>query len=290
MKVLVTGASGFLGRFVVAELLRRGHDVAALARSDQAERKVAALGAEAVRGDLDHPDELASAFGSAKAEVLANLASLGFGHAPAIVGAAGRAGLDRALFVSTTAIFTSLNAPSKAVRMDAERAIEASGLDWTILRPTMIYGAPGDRNIERLLRVLRWAPVIPLPAGGRGAIQPVHVVDLARFVVSALEIDRTVHRAFNVAGPEPLPLRRAVGEAARAVGRKPLLLPVPLRPVQGAVGVYEHMVRRPRLKAEQVLRLGEDKAFAIDDASALGYQPRPFARGVAEEAAALGLA
>ena len=106
----------------------------------------------------------------AECDALVNLASLGFGHARGIVRAAVRAGLDRAVFVSTTAVTTTLPARSKAVRLAAEDEIRGSGLSWTILRPTMIYGAAGDRNLSRLLALLarlqRGSAPLPLVAAG----------------------------------------------------------------------------------------------------------------------------
>jgi uncharacterized protein YbjT (DUF2867 family) len=284
----VTGGSGFLGSRVIPLLRSRGHDVTALARSSEATERVAALGAEAIPGDLDDPASLDSAFGASGAEVLVNLASLGFGHAETIVAAAEDAGLARAVFVSTTAIFTNLNASSKAVRVAAERAITTSGLAWTIIRPTMIYGAPEDRNIARLLQLLRRSAVIPVPGGGRRLQQPVHVDDVAMAVVLAAETDEARGRAYDIAAPEPLTFRQLIETAATAVGRRPRLVPVPLRPLIVALRAYESVVSSPRLKAEQLERLAEDKAFDIGPARAdLGFDPRPFSVGVAQEAALL---
>src|SRR5207248_542270 len=138
------------------------------------------------------PRSLDAAFGVAEADALVNLASLGFGHAPVIVAAAEGAGIDRSVFVSTTALFTRLNAGSKSVRQAAEESIRTSALRWTIIRPTMIYGRPDDRNMARLLAAIcRW-PVIPLPGGGRRLQQPVHVDDVATAVVGAVEVERAV--------------------------------------------------------------------------------------------------
>ena len=147
MRLLVTGGSGFLGGYVLDAAAMRSHEVVALARSTAAASVVTARGAYPLTGDLDDPAGLARAFSAARCEALVNLASLGFGHAPAIVAAARAAGIDRAVFISTTAVITSLPARSKHVRLDAERQIAESGLKWTILRPTMIYGATGDRNL-----------------------------------------------------------------------------------------------------------------------------------------------
>jgi uncharacterized protein YbjT (DUF2867 family) len=297
MRLLVTGGSGFLGRFVLAEAARRGHSCVALARSETAAQAVAAAGALPLAGDLDDPAGLAGAFASVNCDALVNLASLGFGHAPAIIAAASGAGLDRAVFVSTTAITTALPAPSKAVRIAAETAIRASSLSWTILRPTMIYGAPGDRNLARLLTLLARAgrgwplPLpVPVPGGGQRLQQPVHVADLAGAVLSAVERPQAARRRYDVAGPEPLTFADLIGAAGATVGCRVRVLPVPLAPVIAATGGYERVSRRPRIRAEQWQRLAEDKAFPIDDAARdLGYAPQSFAAGIRGEARALGL-
>jgi uncharacterized protein YbjT (DUF2867 family) len=289
-RLLVTGGSGFLGGYVLREAARRGHEVVALARSDPAAARVTALGARPVAGNLDEPGSLDKAFITARCDILVNLASLGFGHAPAVVAAAERAGLSRAVFVSTTAITTSLPAPSKRVRLAAEECIRASALEWTILRPTMIYGAPGDRNLSRLLSLLRRTPVLPVP-GGKHLQQPVHAADVADAVLAAAGRPASVGRVYDVAGPEPLTFAELLNACARAVASRTRFVPVPLTPVVAAARGYELLSRSPRLRAEQLCRLAEDKAFSIDDAVRdLGYAPRPFTDGIRAEARALGLA
>lgn len=288
MRVHVTGGSGFLGGSVIPRLITAGHEPTALARSRPAAERVTALGATSVPGDLDDPASVDAAFAHSGSEALVNLASLGFGHAPTIVAAAEEAGLKRAVFVSTTSIFTRLASGSKAVRVAAEETITASGLDWTIIRPTMIYGAPGDRNMARLFRGLRRIPVLPLPGGGTGLQQPVHVDDLAAAIVNALDRPASVRRCYDVGGPEPLTLRAVIEQAGEAVGRRPRLVSVPLTPVVRMVRLYEAVAPSPRLKPEQVARLAEDKAVDIAPAEDdLDFHPRSFDDGIRAEAALL---
>jgi uncharacterized protein YbjT (DUF2867 family) len=285
VRVLVTGGSGFTGGFTLAELGRRGHEVVVLVRSSAAAERVVSRGATPIFGDLDDPASIDAAFVSANADVLLNIASLGFGHAPAIVAAAQEAGINKAVFVSTTGIFTNLNPTSKAVRVAAESTIAASGLKTIIVRPTMIYGAPGDRNMERLLALLRRTPTVPMPGGGKRLQQPIHVEDLAQVLATAVEGVGSTQGAFDVAGPEPLRFRDLVTQAAAAVGRHPRMFSVPLSLVRGAVSAQERLPIRTLIKLEQIDRLVEDKAFDISPAqSALGFAPRPFTHGISQEA------
>ena len=288
MRVAVTGATGFTGRRVVSELLRRGHEVVALVRPPAA--RLAAPGvARVIEGDMADPRALAGLL--AGAEAFVHAASLGFGHASAVADAVEAAGLRRSVFFSSTALFTHLPAPSKAVRLAAEARVRALPGEWTILRPTMIYGAAGDRNMERLIRFLARSPLVPLPGGGRALVQPVHVEDLGRAAVDALLCPQAARREYNLAGADPAPLRELVRYVAGLLGRRPLLLTVPVRPVAAALRVWAALRLPPRLTPEQVLRLAEDKAFPYEEARRdWGYAPRGWREGLAAEVASLAAA
>jgi uncharacterized protein YbjT (DUF2867 family) len=291
MRLLVVGGSGFLGRYVLREAVRQGHELLALARSPAAADSVEANGARPIAGDLDDTRGLDEAFSAARCEALVCLASLGHGHGPGIVAAAEEAGIPRGVFVSTTAVTTTLHPVTKQVRLTAEQQIRGSALDWTILRPTMIYGDAGDRNVSRLLRLLSRAAVLPVPGPGQCLHQPVHVADVAAAVLSALKRHMAIGALYDVAGPEPLAFTELLRTCARAVGSRTRLVPVPLAPLVTLARGYERLSRHPRMRAEQLLRLAEDKAFLIDDAiHDLGYAPRSFADGIADEARLLGLA
>ena len=228
---------------------------------------------------------------TARCDALVNLASLGFGHAPAIIAATEQAGIGRAVFVSTTAVTTTLPAPSKRIRLAAERQIRYSRLQWTIIRPTMIYGAARDRNLSRLLRLLSRTRLFPVPGGGRHLQQPVHVTDVADAVLTAVERPAAVGMIYDVAGPEPMTFAALLQACARAVASRTRFVPVPLSPVIALASGFERVSQHPPIRAEQLRRLAEDKAFAIETAIRdLGYAPRPFADGIRAEARALGLA
>jgi uncharacterized protein YbjT (DUF2867 family) len=135
-ELIVTGATGFTGKFVVQELLSRGVKFDCLVRNPAKAEVLNSQGFTTVEADLSNPESLLSVL--PKYKKLINVASIGFGAAPIIVKACEESGISRAVFVGTTAIFTSLAAQTKSVRQAAEQAIMSSNLDYTILRPTMI--------------------------------------------------------------------------------------------------------------------------------------------------------
>jgi uncharacterized protein YbjT (DUF2867 family) len=288
MRVLVTGATGFTGSYVVPLLLRQGAHVRCLVRANSETSRLPLSEIELAFGDLSEQDSIERALQGTDA--LVNIASLGFGHAPNIVNAAIATRVQRAVFISTTAIFTTLNAPSKAVRLAAEELVRASGLSYTILRPTMIYGSSRDRNMCRLIRYLRRWPLIPVFGRGEHLQQPVYVEDLAAAVVQSLRTEQAMGRSYNVSGPAPLTYNRIIDTVSEALGRKARKVHLPAAPLVTALGQLERFSARLPVKAEQILRLNEDKAFdpgeAIKD---FGYSPRPFAEGIKLELQEMGM-
>lgn len=288
MIVALAGGTGFTGRRVAMRLAAAGHSLRCLVRATS-DRRVLPADAEVVEGDLADVASLAKWLGGADALVFC--ASMGQGHVPRVADAADAAQVRRSVWVSTTAIFTSLPAASKSMRLQAEECARGSAAAWTIIRPTMIYGARGDRNMERLLRwVARW-PLVLVPGNGRALLQPVHVDDLADAIVAALTSPAAERNAYDVSGRAPLSLDATIAAAATALGRRGRKVHLPLRPVVWLLAAPERIGWSFPVRSEQVRRLAEDKAIVHDAAARdLAFAPRAFEEGIAEEARALGLA
>jgi uncharacterized protein YbjT (DUF2867 family) len=288
MRVLLAGATGFTGRRIAAELIAGGHRVRCFVRPGSDRSVLGEADCEFAVGDLGEPSSLEVALRGMDALLFA--ASLGFGHGPGVVRACAGAGVGRALFFSSTSLFTRLATASKITRLRAEDAIRDSDLDFRILRPTMIYGAPGDRNVERLLRAASRWPALPVVGGGRRMVQPVFVDDLAALAVRALESPDARRRVYDVPGARALTQRDLFREAFLAVGRRPRFIPVPAALAICGARVAETLLVRPPVRAEQVRRLLEDKDFEFEAARVdLGYDPVDIAAGLRIEAVRLGL-
>jgi len=282
MKIFVTGATGFTGSRVVPLLLKSGYEVRCLYRASSDRSQLPQPEIEWALGDVSDAQSLTSA--TQGADALINIASLGFGHADSIISAAQNAGIKRAVFISTTAIFTQLNAPSKKVRVAAELAIETSGLKFTILRPTMIYGSPRDRNMWRLIRFMRYSPIVPVFGDGKYLQQPVFVDDVAMAIVNCLSNDTTIGKSYNIAGKHALTYNDVIDTIARQMNKPIWKVHVPSKPVVSMLSLLERIRIPFPIKAEQVLRLNENKGFDYTEAQRdFGFSPLSFEEGIGLE-------
>ena len=282
MKIFITGATGFTGSRVVPLLLKSGYAVRCLYRASSDRSSLANLDIEWALGDVSDAQSLT--FAMHGTDALVNVASLGFGHADSIISAAKSAGIQRAVFISTTAIFTQLNAGSKKVRVAAELAIETSGLKYTTLRPTMIYGSPRDRNMWRLIRFMRLSPIVPIFGDGKYLQQPIYVDDVAQALVSCLSNDNTIGKSYNIAGKQALTYNDVIDTIAKQMNKHVWKIHVPSKPVVSLLRFLERTRIPFPIKAEQVLRLNENKDFSYAEAQRdFGFSPLSFEEGIGLE-------
>lgn len=282
--VAVTGARGFVGKRLIERLVKAGTTTVAIVRPGRDSSGLRAMGATVREADLSEPERYPSAFSGVDA--LVHLS--GMGQLTRLASVLETAGLERGVFIGSTGIYTKLDSESAESKRKGEAALRASSLQYTILRPTMIYGYPDDRNMSRLLRYLMRVPVVLVPGAGRTLQQPVHVDDLVEAIVCALLDPSSALREYDLGGPRPLSLREVIAEAAGGLRRRAVVVPLPLAPSHALVaGLYRIGLRGP-VSPEQVQRLAESKAVDITAARRdLGFEPRPFADGIRSEARAV---
>jgi uncharacterized protein YbjT (DUF2867 family) len=284
MKVLLTGGTGLLGGALLDVLLTGGHEVRCLIRGGSSgASRLDPLPLELVRGDAGDARALSRALSGMDA--LLHVA--GIEYAPPVVEAARQAKVGRLVVVGSTSAHSAYPFRS-GPKLRMEELVRESGLEYTIVRPTMIYGSELDKNMHRLLRFLDRSPVFPVFGPGGNLWQPVYHEDCAGGVYEALVRPAAVGESYDLPGPEPLTYLELVETAAGALGRKPSIVRLPLEPVRLALAAAERLRLPLPIKSEQVLRLREDKAYPYDKAAKdLGYAPRPFREGIALEVARL---
>jgi uncharacterized protein YbjT (DUF2867 family) len=284
VKVLLTGGTGLLGGALLDLLLAEGHEVRCLVREESPRAsRLSTLRVDLARGDADDARALSLALSGMDA--LLHVA--GIEYAPAVLDAARRAEVGRLVVVGSTSAHSAYPYRSDP-KLRMEKLVRESGFDYTIVRPSMIYGSELDKNVHRLLRFLDRSPVFPMFGSGENLWQPVYHEDCARGVYEALARPAAVGQSYDLPGAEPLTYLELVKTAAGALGRKPRIIRLPLEPVRRALVAAERLRLPLPVRSEQVLRLREDKAYPYDKADReLGYAPRPFREGVALEVARL---
>jgi uncharacterized protein YbjT (DUF2867 family) len=284
VKVLLTGATGLLGGALLELLLAEGHEVRCLVREGTPRAsRLDPRRTELARGDAGDARALSRALSGMDA--LLHVA--GIEYAPAVLEAARGMEALRLVAVSSTSAHSAY-ASRSGPKLRMEELVRASELDYTIVRPSMIYGSELDKNMHRLLRFLDRSPLFPMFGSGENLWQPVYHEDCAKGVYEALVRPAAVGQSYDLPGAEPLTYLELVRTAAGTLGRKPRIIRVPLEPVRRALAAAEALRLPLPIRSEQVLRLREDKAYPYDRARReLGYTPRPFREGIALEVARL---
>lgn len=275
--ILVTGATGHTGSRLVKKLVETGHKVRCLVRTPRNAGYLPGEGIEIVYGDLKHEEKVRKALKGIN--ILFHAAHIRF--ASDIIPIAKNQGVNRALFMSSTRRYTKFACESADAVIKGEDYIKKSGMDYTILRPTMIYGGARDNNMTKLVNHLGRFRIFPIFGNGKNLIQPVFVWDLVEAMVYCVDHPETAKKEFTLAGPEPLTYRGALEIIAGQLNRKVFLLPVPLFLCSAVCRIYEKCVSRPRITSDQVRRFGENKAFDISKArEEIAFSPRSFKEGI----------
>ncbi len=254
--VAVLGGSGFIGSMLAEHLTRAGHALVILTRSRERARGVWALpAARCVECDPYDTTALSAAFAGCDAVV--NLIGIlnekgdrgdGFHRAHVeltrgALEACAEAGITRYLHMS------ALNAAPVAVshylrtKGEAEMLVRASPLEWTIFRPSLVFG-PGDRLFNRFEALTRYAPVLPL-ACAHTRFQPVYVGNVAEAFVRALEARRSIGQSYDLGGPAVMTLAELVDKLLRTLGRRRLVLPLGLAASRLQAEIFEHVPGKP---------------------------------------------
>ena len=280
-RVHVIGASGRSGRELCRSLLADAVEPVPIVRA-QARWDAADIARPARIADLLDPIALRAALADATHIVSCAHAR----HVPAIL--AGAPPDATFVLLGSTRKFTRWPDAHADGVIAGERAFLASGRAGIMLHPTMIYGAAGEDNVQRLAALLarlppRRAPLVPLPQGGRALIQPIAQDDVIRAIRAALDRAWDGPISLTIAGPEPLAYADFVREVAAAAGLAvPRVLGVPAAPLRALAPLTRLLPFLPTIRHAELRRLSEDKAFDIAPMRRLlGIEPIPLAEGLA---------
>ena len=277
-RVLLLGASSLVGRFLSPRLTEAGHNVDAVGRQPAPDGLP--TGVQWHMLDLTTPSEVDRI---PECDVVVSL--LPIWMSAGLLNKLVDRGLTRAVVFSSTSLLTKSDSPNEADRALAGRLAQGEEslrdlmprLGVTIIRPTMIYGGIGDRNVERVAKQLQRLRFFPLVGHGIGLRQPVHADDLAAAVVQIVREPKTVSKTYELSGGEVLSFRDMVVRIGAANGVKPRFVPVPLPLAKALLRASSIAPRFRGIPIEALSRTEKDLVFSHAMAAGdFGYQPRSF--------------
>ena len=274
MKVFVTGATGFVGREILRQFLAAGHEVRILARQLVASsvREISpppkievhygnALDAHSLKGSLDGIDAVVHLVGIISeigANTFENVHTRGTEN---MVNAARSSGVKR--FVQMSALGVRPNAESRyhQSKWAAEKIVRGSGMDFTIFRPSIIYGRE-DQFVNLFARLSRWSPILPVMGRGEGTLQPIRVEDVAQCFVMSLAEPHSIGQSYDLCGPDILTLPEILKTICVVTGRKRFQTHIPLSIARCLAAFMEFVFplllrKAPPLNRDQLIMLEE---------------------------------
>ncbi|WP_434568780.1 NAD-dependent epimerase/dehydratase family protein [Pseudomonas sp. Z3-8] len=274
LRVGILGGSSFLGRRVLPLLVRNGHLTSAFTRNLS---KVSSCPGVTWREADDWQgltlDTLLS-FAPiwVLSDYLERLASTQ---------------VKRVVVLSSTSRFAKHASPDPRERDVAQRLIRAEEqleqwaterqIEWVILRPTLIYGFGGDKNISEIARFIQRFGFFPLIGGGTGLRQPVHGDDVIQACLSAMNMPDLASAGYNLSGGETVPYHTMVRRIFQAMGRPVRTVPLPAKALGWGVSIMRCLPRYRHLSSALVARMNQDLVFDHSQASQqFGFAPKAF--------------
>jgi uncharacterized protein YbjT (DUF2867 family) len=297
MKVTVLGGTGFVGSYLIDELLERGHHPVLLVRPASLHKVNQSGRCTQIYGDIGDPQAVRSAIEGADAVIYnigilrefpargATYAALHFEGAKRAIDTAEAAGVRRFLLMSANGVRGDGTGYQRSKYL-AEQYLATSGLDWTVFRPSVLFGDPRGR-MEFASQLYREVVRSPLPAplfyegllplsAGTFRMSPVHVKDVAAVFVKALDMPGTVGQILTLGGPESLTWKAIVQTIAHAAGTTKLALPAPVLLLKGLAAVLDRYAFFPVTRDQLTMLMEGNTCDAEETFRMFGMVATPF--------------
>ena len=288
--ILVTGATGFVGSHLVKRLRKEGLKVRALTRTPAKAQSLADLGAEVVPGEIADLASLETAAkGCDKIVHLVGIIQEGRGftfrsvHVEGtrnVLDAAKKAGIGHFVYQSAVGSREGAKSQYHRTKWEAENLVRASGIPYTILRPSLIYG-PGDLFTIRISEMIKVSPVLPVIGTGRSKIQPVFIDDVVECLRKIVTSESFINKIYEIGGPDELTYEEVTKAIAAAMGVDRPVVHMPLFFMRTMAMVAETVLSKPPVTTDQLIMLQEDNVCSLRDIrEVFGVEPVKFREGL----------
>jgi len=294
MKVFVTGGTGFVGREILGQLLSAGHEARVLVREGSQDKLSGHQNLETHIGDVTDAASLVGALDGCDAVIhlvgiIREFPGRGITfkkmHVTAtenILEACEEQGVRRFLHMSSNGTRENGRTGYHRTKWQAEELVRDSGLDWTIFRPSLIFGR-GSEFVKMLTELIRRVPVVPVIGDGQYRMQPVSVAQVAESFVRALAIPESIGKTYHQGGSESYTYDAILDLTGKAMGRKQVTkVHQPLFMIKPMIKMLQGFEQFP-ITEDQLKMLIEGNVCDPDEwAQAFGLVPISYAEGIGE--------
>ena len=290
-RILITGATGFIGRHLAKAMLAESINFSIFARSTSDIDWFETNRIPIYKGDLrdietiseavkDH-DVVINLAGAADVSDLKVNREVNVEGVRNLISACRKTNLKRLIHFSTTCAGRALRDSYGETKLEAEDLFNDSGLDYTIFRPTMIYG-PSSKEFDIFVNVIRFLPIVPIPGNGLNLLQPVLIDDLIETLLKIIDIPTTFKKRYDIAGPAPVTVNELIKQTASALGKRRRILHLPYQLFLTAARILGKCSRHVPLTVDQVMAFKQNTEVNIEPAgNDFDYCPTPLTLGLA---------
>lgn len=282
--ILVTGGTGFIGGHLVEELVKNRKNVCCFVRRTSNINFLKKLNVKLIYGDLKNKKSIQKVFFSNKISSVIHLAAkvrgtnnesyetINVNGTRYLIEESKNYGIKRFVFFSSDDVLyghKDLYTKSKA---ECERILSKSSLNYTILRPTTVYGIGDNKNIARLIKMVKKYPILPVLKDYK--LQPVYVKDVVKSVVRILDSKKTENKIYNLPGKSLVSFEELVDSISKELGVKIIKIPLSMGSIKYFIKIYERLSNYPLLTFDQLVKFKECKKLDYTEAQKdFGYDP-----------------
>lgn len=269
--ISITGGTGYVGRSIIRTAVAHGHKVKAPVRSEEKAEKLFGelTDVEFAKGDISDSASLLDGMRGCDAVIHlvgiivemprkgVTFEKIHYQGSMNVVDAAKEVGIKRFIHMSALGTRPSGISNYHRTKWAAEEYVRKSGLDYTIFRPSIIFGQE-DAFINFFADIIRKSLFVPLIAGGKNRLQPVWVEDVAECFVQAVENEKTIGKAYGLVGPDVFTMSELMDVVLRVMGKRRIKLSLPMSLAKINASVLEKIMEAPPLTKDQLIMLQGD--------------------------------
>jgi uncharacterized protein YbjT (DUF2867 family) len=289
--ILVTGGTGFVGRHLIQRMRKEGIAIRAVVKTLDKAQSLEALGVNLIHGDIIDKASLEKAVigvdrvihlvGIIQETPHVTFREVHVEGTRNILDAAKKAAVHHFFYQSALGTRPAAKSTYHKSKWEAEELVRLSGIPYTIMRPSLIYGS-GDGFTTRLSRMIKLSPFLPVIGSGKSKVQPIFINDVVSCILKAMTSDSFLNEIYEIGGPEQLTYEEVTLTLAKALGVRRPTVHLPLFSMKPVARILEALLPVPPLTTDQLTMIQEDNICSMQDINdAFGIEPVNFRDGLA---------